>query len=85
MNEKYVTGIQTNIFRVNPAPFGVVGKGPSSGDKGNPPYPPLSGGQKNKIPSVGGECRLFIPPLSGFFLLPSLGGVAFSYPPVKGG
>ena len=26
MNEKYVTGIQTNIFRVNPAPFGDVEK-----------------------------------------------------------
>ncbi len=28
MNEKYATGIQTNIFRVNPAPFGVVEKVP---------------------------------------------------------
>ena len=40
---------------------------PLSGDKGNPPYPPLSGGQeKTKAP------------------LPAA-GVAFSYPPDKGG
>ena len=51
--------------------FGIVEKA-SLGDKGNPPYPPLSGGQeKAKAPSTGGE-------RTG-------GGVAFLYPPDKGG
>ena len=45
----------------------MLKKLPSSGDKGNPPLPPLTGGQeKTKAP------------------LPAA-GVAFLYPPVKGG
>ena len=35
-----------------------------SGDKGNPPYPPLTGGQE-KNPLYRGRRRLFIPPCQG--------------------
>ncbi len=50
---------------------------PLAGDKTNPPYPPLSGGQKKKTPLTGGREKTKAP-------LPAA-GAAFSYPPDKGG
>ena len=52
---------------IKPTPFGLLVC------KGNPPYPPLTGGQEKAKPlSPAGTHRLFIPPCQG-----GVGGVAF--------
>ena len=53
--------------------------------KGNPPYPPLTGGYKKAMRPYRVEGLCFCPFAGGLFSSPGSRGFAFSCPPVKGG
>ena len=55
-------GPEGRIVGANPTDEGTVKKAPSSGDKGNPPYPPLSGGYEKATPAAGRGLLFFLPP-----------------------